>query len=137
MRFGKCDAEFMVSSNHCARTCGRAPFPSVDVICRTISESVEGSQLLDFLDIVLEMTDLKVAFDDPALHVTVFAPTNVAFEELLKDLCIGADEFLDFPGVVEEVRVLAVFHGRFALHLMDGIDSRCPCLNRASSVVRL
>ena len=105
---GGCDTDYMIEGNFCARTCGRPPCPSIDVTCRTISESVEGSQLLDFLDLVLEVTELKEAFDDPELRVTVFAPTNVAFEELLKDLHIGANELLAFPGVIEEVGAFMV-----------------------------
>ena len=95
--------------NYCARTCGRAPCPPIDESCTTISKGVEGSALLAFLDLALEVTTLKDVFDDPSLRVTVFAPTNVAFEDLLNDLGLSAEELLEFPDVIEEVRDLSLF----------------------------
>eukprot|EP00210_Caulerpa_lentillifera_P008139 g7773.t1 len=107
--FGKCFDEFMLRGNYCAKTCGRAPCPPVDDdFCPTIAEGVEGSPLLSVLDLALEVTDLKYAFDDPELRVTVFAPSNTAFESLLNDLDVTADALLDFPDVIEKILAVHV-----------------------------
>jgi uncharacterized surface protein with fasciclin (FAS1) repeats len=120
--FGKCGEDFMVESNYCAKTCGRAPCPPVDDFsCPTIAEGVEGSSILSVLDLALEVTDLKDAFDDPELRVTVFAPTNAAFQDLLADLDLSADDFLEFPDAIERIiGVHVLVEPRLSDDLLDG-----------------
>eukprot|EP01023_Acetabularia_acetabulum_P016852 TRINITY_DN18350_c0_g2_i3.p1 TRINITY_DN18350_c0_g2~~TRINITY_DN18350_c0_g2_i3.p1 ORF type:complete len:692 (-),score=153.52 TRINITY_DN18350_c0_g2_i3:194-2269(-) len=81
--FGKCNAEFMLSDNFCAQTCNRAP------CCSIPSEVLGSTEELSVLSKALSAVGLDL--DQFTFDVTVFAPTNVAFIQLIKSLGIDED----------------------------------------------
>jgi uncharacterized surface protein with fasciclin (FAS1) repeats len=88
---------------------------------QTIAEIASANGGFDYLVTALVAADLVGAFDDaddPKL--TVFAPTDGAFETLAGDLGFGADEdgvlamvgFLDSAGLLDDVLLYHVTDGR-------------------------
>jgi transforming growth factor-beta-induced protein len=61
----------------------------------TIYEVAKSNSDFSILTAALEKSGLDLVANDPSANVTVFAPTNAAFEKLLQDLDMTAEDLLN------------------------------------------
>ena len=87
--YGKCNETWMVQGSFCLFSCGRCPraqLPSAPSACKTVAATIRGLPELSTWYRVLERANLTGpgVLDDPTVQLTVFSPTNAAFDSLLQ-----------------------------------------------------
>lgn len=78
---------------------------------QTIFEIAAGNQDFEILVAALEETGLDAVLDSDGRQLTVFAPTDRAFEDLLEELDLTAEELLNSPNLAN-ILLYHVTNGR-------------------------
>eukprot|EP01025_Chloroclados_australasicus_P056024 TRINITY_DN6882_c0_g2_i12.p2 TRINITY_DN6882_c0_g2~~TRINITY_DN6882_c0_g2_i12.p2 ORF type:complete len:620 (-),score=100.23 TRINITY_DN6882_c0_g2_i12:281-2140(-) len=99
--FDKCEADWMLAGGFCARTCGRAPCPSLTQ-CQQPSEVLASIPELSVLVSALNAAGINV--DSLDFEVTLFAPIDSAFEKRPQEwLGLSPEELLQNTGILTAI----------------------------------